>query len=228
MQNILLKKFLMLFASYLFAGQAYAGQDDGTTAPSLAELAKAADLVAVVRVLDTDYEYTREFPSGGSAFLEPLITYKANRPPEEILQVYEEGLHAGECYFRNPSVLEEGNRHLVFLKFSEDVKGQYNGLPAGCKLDVLVTDENRYALRYPLSGMRISEDVSGLARELAFQDENAFVADENITPPVRARLLEAGQLIKDGERYRYTVGVPLEEVRKLLGPDGVTTDRSLK
>jgi len=79
-----------------------------------------------------------------------------------------------------------------------------------------------------LSGMRISEDVSGLARELAFQDENAFVADENITPPVRARLLEAGQLIKDGERYRYTVGVPLEEVRKLLGPDGVTTDRSLK
>ncbi|NND45749.1 MAG: hypothetical protein HKN58_10525 [Xanthomonadales bacterium] len=206
-------------------------QEEPSPAPTLtlAQLAEAADLVAVVRVLDTDYQYTREFPSGGSAFLEVLIPYKVSRPLEDILEVYEEGLHAGECYFDNPSVLEEGRRHLVFLTFSEEVSGQYNGLAQGCKLEVLVTTENRYALRYPLNGLPVADDLTALVRELEFQDGYAVLDEEEITPPERNQLLADGHLERAGDlRYRYTRGVPLEEVRKLMGPAGLTLDRSLR
>lgn len=197
--------------------------------PTLAELVSSADLVAVVRVLDTDYEYTREFPSGGTAFLQVLIPYKVSRPLEDIVEVYEEGLREGECYFENPTVLEEGRRHLVFLRLSEDVEDQYNGLEAGCKLDVLVTDENRYALRYPLRGLPIADDVSGLVRALTYQDAYAVVEEDDITPPERISLLEQGYLEVAGEqRFRFTHGIPLEEFRSLVGPDLLTLDRSLK
>ena len=52
---------------------------------SLTDLAEKADLVAIAQVKDTDYVFTRSFPSEGSAFLKVLITYKVNRPGEEII-----------------------------------------------------------------------------------------------------------------------------------------------
>jgi hypothetical protein len=229
-QTGVIMRTLTLLAAYLLLPLFSAAQEPAPepAPPALAELASAADLIAVVRVLDTDYAYTREFPSGGSAFLEVLVPYKVSRPLEDIIEVYEEGLHAGECYFRNPTVLQEGSRHLVFLRFSEDVEDQYNGLEPGCSLEVLVTTENRYALRFPLNGMDITDELSGLATEMVFQDENALIRDEDITPPVRVSLVEQGYLVPEGERFRLTHGVPLEEVRKLLGPAGLTLDRSLK
>ena len=54
---------------------------------SLEQLAMAADLVALVQVADTDYAFTRGFPSGGTAFLKVLIPYKVTRPLEEFLEV---------------------------------------------------------------------------------------------------------------------------------------------
>ena len=196
--------------------------------PSLAELASASDLVALVRVLDTDYQYTREFPSGGTAFLQVLIPYKVSRPLEDVIEVYEEGLHDHECYFENPTVFDEGRRHLVFLKFSADVEDQYNGLEPGCKLDVLVTSDNGYALRYPPRGIDISDALQSLAQPMEFADENAVFDFEGMTAVERIDLLERGYLERDGDLYRYTHGIPLAEVRKLLGPDGLTLDRSLK
>ncbi len=86
------------------------------TAPiSLSELAAKADIVAVAQVKDTDYVYARSFPNEGSAFLKILIAYKLNNPVEEIVEVYEKGLHPNECYFENPTVFEEGRRYLVFF-----------------------------------------------------------------------------------------------------------------
>ncbi len=195
---------------------------------TLAELAIRADLVAVVRVLDTDYEYTREFPSGGTAFLQVLIPYKVSRPLEDIIEVYEEGLHAGECYFDNPTVFEEGRRHLVFLKLNPDVEGQYNGLPGGCKLDVLVSSDNLYALRFPVNGMALADDLHPYARSMDFGDEYAQVRDEDISPAERERLLQAGYLIGEGQRFAFTHGIELSVIRKLMGPHGLTLDRTLK
>ena len=199
-----------------------------TVPVTLAELAIRADLVAVVRVLDTDYEYSRAFPSGGTAFLQVLIPYKVSRPLQDIIEVYEEGLHEGECYFDNPTVFEEGRRHLVFLKFSLEVENQYNGLPVGCKLDVLVSRNNRYALRYPVNGMELADDLHPYARSVDFADEYAQVKDEDISPAERNALLEAGYLISNGERFAFTHGIELSVIRKLMGPDGLTLDRSLK
>ena len=64
-----------------------------SAAVSLATLASRADLVAVAQVKDTDYAYTRSFPSEGSAYLKILISYKHDQPNEEIIAVYDKGLH---------------------------------------------------------------------------------------------------------------------------------------
>ena len=97
------------------------GVNESEIAPiSLSELAMKADLVAVAQVKDTDYVYARSYPNEGSAFLKILIQYKLNNPAEEIIEIYEKGLHPGECYFENPTVLEEGRRYLVFLRLDPE------------------------------------------------------------------------------------------------------------
>jgi hypothetical protein len=194
----------------------------------LRDLVRQADLVALVQVLDTDYEYTRAFPSGGTAFLRVLIPYKVTRPLEDVIEVYEEGLREGECYFANPTVLEEGRRHLVFLKFSTDVENQYGGLPSGCKLEVLVNRERRYALRYPPGGIELADDLVQHARIMAFGDAYALLEDEEITPTERNALLQDGYLAEQDGRYRFTHGIDISVIRQLMGPEGLTLDRSLK
>jgi len=226
--HLLLLSLSLSFASAALSAQEPDAQDAVKQKPSLAELAAAADLVALVRVLDTDYQYTRNFPSGGSAFLEVLIPYKVSRPLEDILEVYEEGLHEGECYFENPTVLEEGRRHLVFLRFHPEVEDQYQGLEQGCRLEVLVTADNSYALRYPVSGIEVSDDMQGLARKTRYADGNAVFRFEDLPADERVLLEEKGYVAREGEQYRYTHGVPISEVRRLMGADALTLDRSLK
>jgi hypothetical protein len=145
-----------------------------------------------------------------------------------MIHVYEEGLHAGECYFENPTVFEEGRRQLVFLKFSEEVKDQYNGLETGCKLEVLVNNEGSYALRFPVNGLSLADDLAPHVRPMVYADAYALLEDEDITPTERNELLESGFLEKVDDRFRFTHGIDLSEVRKLMGPEGLTLDRSLK
>lgn len=204
-------------------------QERTATIPALADLAAAADVVALAQVRDTDYEYTRGFPTGGTAFLRILIPYRITRPIGDIIEVYEEGLHAAECYFENPSVTEEGRRYLVFLRTNPDVEGQFKGLEHGCALEVLVTRDNSYALRFPLSGIGVADDVSDLAEPMHFADSYAVVEEDDISVEERHSLLEGGYLdhLEDGG-YRYTHGVPLEEIRPLLGAHNLTLDRSLR
>lgn len=196
--------------------------------PTLEELAAEADLVALVQVLDTDYEYARDFPVGGTAFLRVLIPYKLDRPLPDIIEVYDEGLHEGECYFPNPPVTEEGRRYLVFVRRNPDVAGQYLGLGPGCSLTALVTADNRYALRYPAEGLEVADDLAALARPMDFADAHAVLDYEALDPDERNAMLEQGLLnAQEDRRYKLTHGIPLGAARRLLGEDNLTRDRAL-
>jgi hypothetical protein len=185
---------------------------------SLSELTVRSDLVALVQVQDTDYEFTRGFPSGGTAYLKVLIPYKANRTSGGLIEVYEEGLHENECYFDAPTVFEEGRRYLVFLRSSKAFTGQYQGHPNGCALEVFVTHENLYALKFPLTGIQLADDLGSYATEVAFSDGNAYVDDEKISHAVRNDLLARGLLVRFDGRFGYTHGIDLATARTLMGP----------
>jgi len=204
-----------------------AATDDAGPKPSLADLASKAELIALVQVADTDYVYAREFPTGGRAYLRVLIPYKVTEPIGDMIEVYEEGLHPHECYFKDPTVYEEGRRFLVFLRRNPQKAGQYLGLPEGCALQVLVTKDNLYALRYPLSGIDLSDDLSEFAERLVFADRYAAFDDDGMTVAERNRLLEGGFLERTDSGYRYTHGVDLSTVRRLIGEDAMSPDQSL-
>jgi len=218
-----------LLAALLVPATWAADVEDGAPIPRLSELAAAADVVALAQVRDTDYEYTRGFPTGGTAFLRVLIPYRVTRPIGDFVEVYEEGLHAFECYFEDPSVTEEGRRYLVFLRADPEVQDQFRGLEHGCALEVLVTRENRYVLRYPLSGIAVADDIGTLATPVVFADSYAVLAEDEIGVEERNALLAGGHLerLEEGG-YRYTEGVPLEDLRPLLGEDNLTLDRALR
>jgi hypothetical protein len=188
-----------------------------TTPVSLAELAAAADLVVVAQARDTDYFLRREIPVSGSAYLKVLISYKADGPLD-IVEVYEKGLHAHECYFPNPTVFEEGRRYLLFLKQDPDDETRYRGLPQGCALDVLVDDKNGYALRYPVSGISLSDPLGELATEMRFSDGYAVVDEANLLPAERDAMHSSGEILPHSpDRWIYTRGIPLTRVRELMG-----------
>lgn len=194
----------------------YAGiaQEPAETIP-LAALAARADAIALVRVGSTDYAYRRGFPYRGSALLEVLIPYKGDELPETI-EVFEEGLHPVECYFPDSPVAADGRRYLVFLARDLDDPERFRGMPHGCALDVLVTAQNRYALRMPLDGIALSDDLAPLAQAMRFADRYAVETEDSITPARRDALILEGNLKRADDRYRYTRGILLEDFRPLL------------
>ena len=84
----------------------------------------------------------------------------------DIIEVYEKGLHAHECYFPNPTVFEEGRRYLLFLKRTRSIRNGFAVWQRGCALDVLVDSENRYVLRLPVTGIDLSDPLYKLARSI--------------------------------------------------------------
>ena len=217
--NAALLTVLLAFARIV---EAAPDSQPGTTSARLTELAAAADVVALAQVRDTDYRTRRDIPVSGSAFLAVLIAYKSDTP-NELLEVYEKGLHEHECYFPNPSVFEEGRRYLLFLRRDPEEPGRYRGLPAGCALDVLVTGDNRYALRYPASGIDLGGALDGLSEPMMFADRYARIADEALDPAERNALRAAGHIESAGEgQWRFTRGVKLSAVRRLIEPAALT------
>ena len=183
----------------------------------LAQLAAAADVVALVQVRDTDYRLRREIPVSGSAYLGVLIPYKLEQGAD-LLEVYEKGLHEGECYFPNPTVLEEGRRFLVFLQRDAEEPERFRGMPEGCALEVLVKEDNRYAVRYPADGIMVKDDLRALAAPMAFADPYALVKDEDLSPETRNAMLAAGQIEPHGDDgWRYTMGIDLPAMRRHIG-----------
>ena len=202
------------------------GPEQATAAVSFANLASKADLVAVVQVKDTDYVYTRSFPSEGSAYLKILIAYKHNQANEQIIEVHEQGLHPNECYFVNPTVLEEGRRYLAFFRHDSDEAEVYRGLAEGCAHEILVTKDNRYVLKYPLTGIEISDTLAELVRKFDFQDKYALITEERLSPSTRDSLLAKGLIIPYLDRFKYTQGVELSDIRKLIGSEALNSSQT--
>lgn len=213
--NCLATGLLMLLSTMVFAADDQE-QPPETLKISLTELAAKADLVAIAQVKDTDYVFTRSFPSEGSTYLKILITYKVNRPGEEIIEIYEKGLHPNECYFENPTVFEEGRRYLVFFRNDPEDPEVYRGLAEGCALEILVTQDNRYALKYPVRGLNLSDNVDGLASEYDFHDYYALVDEESLSPDERDDLLARGLIVPHQGKFKYTHGIDLTSARKLI------------
>lgn len=220
---------LLVLPGILFAtetSRAIAEPGPNASPISINELASKADLVAVAQVKDTDYLYTRAFPSEGSAYLKILIAYKHNQPDEDIIEVYDKGLHPNECYFENPTVLEEGRRFLVFFRHDPDDPRNYLGLAEGCALEIFVTGDNRYALKFPITGIDLADELEALVNEYNFRDSYALITDEDLTPSVRDELLEDGSIIPYQDQFKYTRGVDLSAIRKLISAEALKTENN--
>lgn len=204
--------------------------------PTLRALAQQADVIALVQVKDTDYFTRRGIPVSGSAYLKVLIPYRMDRP-QQMIEIRESGLHPGECYFPNPTVFEEGRRYLVFLRRDPEDDSRYRGLDAGCAIDVLVAADNRYAARYPVTGIDLADALGELAEKLRFSDPYAIVADADLSPADRNEWQEHGLIVpwqapaaESGEpltppastptprQWLYTRGIPLSRLRGVMGP----------
>jgi hypothetical protein len=233
--EIEMNKCFCLLLTLLFCSASYAAgesklsdaEDIPQVAPvSLTDLASRADLVAVAQVKDTDYVYARTFPNEGSAFLKILIEYKLNNPAEEIIEVYDKGLHPGECYFENPTVLEEGRRYLVFLRLDPDDPEIYRGLTEGCALELFVTQDNRYALKYPIDGLKLTDNLAELVSQFDYRDNYAVVEEDSITPVKRDELLADGLIIPYQGKFKYTQGIDLTSARNLISAEALKPRRS--
>lgn len=188
---------------------------------SLNEAAVQADLVALAQVRDTDYFVRRNIPVSGSAYLKVLIAYKGAEP-DEIIEVYEKGLHENECYFPDRTVFEEGRRYLLFLQLDPEDPERYRGLAEGCALEALVTADNRYALRAPLDGLRLTDPLQDSLEDMTFRDAYAVVDDEALTPADRDAMFEAGYIEPSGDgQWRFTQGIELGAVRRLIDPQSL-------
>ncbi len=219
---------LLVFSTAVHASEGSTGQEQEAppiAAISLSQLAMKADLVAVAQVKDTDYVYARSFPNEGSAFLKVLIAYKLNNPIEEIIEVYEKGLHPGECYFENPTVFEEGRRYLVFFRLDPEDPETYRGLTEGCALEIFVTEDNRYALKYPPDGIDLTDPLAEMVRPYAFHDNYAVLEEDTLSPPERDELLAKGFIVPHGDGYKYTHGVDLTAARNLISAEALKPRR---
>ena len=220
---------MLLFNSMLMADETTVAEAEDVPEiipVSLSDLASRADLIAVAQVKDTDYVYARSFPNGGSAFLKILIEYKLNNPAEEIIEVYEEGLHPGECYFENPTVMEEGRRYLVFLRLDPEHAETYRGLTEGCALELFVTEGNRYALKYPVEGIELTDNLDELVSQYDFHDNYAVAEEASLTPAVRDELLAKGLIVPYQDEFKYTRGIDLSTVRSLISVEAMKPRRT--
>jgi len=224
--NFLVLASLLIFSTLVCATEVTPPGNDieqKTSPISLSDLAAKADFVAVAQVKDTDYTYTRSFPSEGSAFLKILISYKSGKTDEKIIEIYEKGLHPGECYFENPTVFEEGRRYLVFFRIDPLNTENYRGFAEGCALEILVTAGNRYALRYPVDDIDLNDDLDELVDEIDFHDNYALVEPESLPPSRRDDLLAKGLILPYQGKFKYTHGVDLSAARKLINAEALKT-----
>lgn len=191
-------------------------------APPLDRLAEESDIVVLAQLERVDYEYRRGFPVAGRAWFRVLLPYKVPRPMDRLV-VHEQGLKEVECYFPHLAAVEEQPRYLLFL--IRDDEGLLIGHPEGCSLDVLVTTDNRYAIRWPQDLLDLDDQARELIRELEFQGPLAKVDASDMTRTARAEQAEREHMLIDGASLVYTRGILLEDFRRLLGDGLIPADR---
>jgi len=214
---------LLLCLPCLASGQDPSAQIASERLMHPSRLASDSDLVALVQLERLDYERRRGFPVGGHAWAEVLIRYKAPQAID-LVRIEEEGLGPDRCYFPDLPLWQELPRYLVFLQRADD--RNFSGHRGGCMIEVLVTADHRYAVRWPQDGLVLEEDELELVEALDFIGPGATVDVTDTTSIGRASLIEDYAMEDVGNRqFRYTRGIPLEVFReRIVGRDALTRD----
>lgn len=186
----------------------------------LADRAATSDMVLLAQLERTDYEYLRGLPVDGRAWFRTLLTYKSPRTMERLI-VQESGVKDIECYFPEVQAGTEQPRYLLFLV--RDEEGDLRGHPDGCALEVLVSADNRYAVRWPQDALdreeaRDDEQLAGLVREMEFQGPGARIDATDMLAHQRRATAERDLMRVDGSELIPTRGIALTELRQLMQP----------
>ena len=183
-------------------------------------MAAESDVVVVAQLERTDYEYRRGFPVAGRAWFRVLISYKNPRRVERLI-VHEEGIKDIECYFPDDPGAIEQPRYLLFLK--RDAENRLRGHPAGCALELLVTSDSRYALRWPQESMVLDDEGLKRVQEFEFQGPLSRIDASDETRTAREAMAERNYMRIDGTDLYYTRGILLGDFRRLMAA-GLTAD----
>jgi hypothetical protein len=200
-----------------------AGSAQGSTNDHwLAERAGSSDIVVLAQLDRVDYEYRRDFPVDGEAWLRPLIPYKSPRPLTGILVVSEQGLSDNECYFPRVDPWEEQPRYLLFLNRDRD-DGTLEGHADGCAIEVLVNASGRYAARWPQPAFggdhgRGGERLQKRVREMTFQGPMARIDASDMLAHRRRARAERDFMEIDGSDLLPTRGIEITALRELMQP----------
>lgn len=214
---------LLVLPTLLLAGE------EAPEMPTPAELAAESDYVVLARLEVYDYEERRNIPVEGKAWFEVLVPYKVPAPTGR-LRLYEQGVGGDRCYFDDVALHGEMPRYLLFLVEHHDPEqGDARGHPDRCALPVLVSTDNRYAVRWPIDGLDLPEDIGSRVRAFEFHGPGSTVDLRGETRHRREQRIEREFLepVEGGRRaqYRYTRGIPLEDFRPLMGEQNLTRDR---
>jgi hypothetical protein len=222
MKNILF--ILMLVLLFPLASMAEDEEErERDRPPTPFELAAESDYVVMARLLIYEYEQRRDIPVEGKTWFDVLVPYKVPRPVNR-LRVVEEGFGDDKCYFDDIALYEDMPRYLLFL--ITDDEGDVRGHPDVCALPILVTTDNRYVVRWPITRVTLDDDVEDLVQEFEFHGTGAFIDLSEMTSLRREDTIEELDLVQiERGKYRYTRGILLEDFRQLLGAENLTRDR---
>jgi len=193
----------------------------------LAERAATSDIVALAQLDRIDYEYNRDFPVDGEAWLRPLITYRSQAPLKGVIVVREQGLTENECYFPRMAPWDERPRYLLFL-VSDSETGTLNGHQDGCAIEILVTADGSYAARWPQPAFggdngRGDELLQAMVAEMTFQGPMARIDASDMLIHQRRKRAQRDFMRLDGSTLIPTRGIELTDLRRLMQP-GLGTD----
>ena len=188
---------------------------------SFAEATKWADLVAVAQVANIEYEQQRKLNAKGYGFLDIRVGYKGISKGEKIA-VVAKGFDDNVCYY--PDRENEGQRFLVFLKKApNEQENVYYGFKPYCQLQILLSDLGQYILRTPLDN-HVFEIDENLIENQTFNDPHAMVdatlwtstKREEFAKKYKCSIVESEDEFNKYFHLRYTQGVPIYNIRKLL------------
>ena len=224
---IVMKQFplftLILFPVIVFSTLS-AAQDESHW---LAKRAGSSDIVVLSQLDRIDYEYERDFPVEGEAWLRPLITYKSRAPLKGVLIVGEQGVDENDCYFPRMAPWDERPRYLLFLIENPQNKA-LKGHPDGCAIEILVTASGSYAARWPQPAFggehgRGDEQLQARVEEMTFQGPMARIDASDMLAHQRRQRAEREFMRLEGDTLIPTRGIALSELRRLMQP-GLETE----
>jgi hypothetical protein len=177
-------------------------------APTIGELAREADAVVAVRVVDTFYAPTGSGTVTGDAQVEVLARYKGDSDIDTLL-IHEDGEPASACHL--PPRLAFTERFLLFLR--RNPGGSWARI--ACPMRILVTEVGQFALLYPLAQARLDEGIT--VRELRYADRSAWVPEAYLSTAAEADTMRETFFAEDREEgLIYTRGIMMRELFVIL------------